>query len=70
MLVNYKVYRTLCSIYEITNISILVDERVELEHRFTRFIFSVISKNKNIIDIKASKCNLRNNSITFNFKTF
>jgi len=70
MFVDYKVYRTLCSIYEIANTSILVNERAKLEHRLTRFIISVILRNKNIIDIKASKCNLRNNLIISNFETF
>jgi len=70
MRVNYKVYRTLCSIYKIANISTLINKRAKLAHRLTRSIISIISKNKNIIDIKVSKCNLRNNLITFNFETF
>jgi len=70
MLVNYKVYRTLCSIYEIIDTSTLVNERAKLEHRLTRSTTSVILENKNIIDIKVLKCSLRNNLITFNSKTF
>ena len=70
MFVNYKMYRTLCSIYEIVDISTLVNKRTKLEHRLTRSIINVILRNKNIIDIKALKCSSRNNSITFNFKTF
>ena len=70
MFVNYKMYRTLCLIYEIANILIFVNKKVKLKHRFTHFIISVILRNKNIINVKTLKCNLRNNLIIFNSKTF
>jgi len=63
-------YRMLYLIYKIANTSTLVNKRVKLEHRLTHFIISVILKNKNIIDIKTLRYNLRNNLITFNFETF
>ena len=68
--VNYKIYRVLCSIYKIASISTLVDKRAKLEYRLIYFIISIISKNKNIINIKASKYNSKNNLIVFNFEIF
>jgi len=57
-------------IYKIANTLTLVDKRAKLEYRLTRSIISVILRNKNIIDMKVLKYNLRNNLIIFNFETF
>jgi hypothetical protein len=70
MLVNYKVYRILCSIYKIIDTSIFVNKSTKLKYQLTYSIISIILKNKNIIDIKTLKNNLKNNLITFNFKIF
>jgi len=68
--VNYKIYRTLYLIYKIVDTSIFVDKRAKLEYQLIRSIISIISKNKNIINIKISKYSLKNNLIVFNFEIF
>ncbi len=63
-------YRILCSIYKISNISIFVNKRAKLEYQLIYSIISVILKNKKVIDIKILKCYLKNNLIVFNFEKF
>jgi hypothetical protein len=69
MLVNYKVYQTMCLIYKIEKTSILRNKKIKTRHRFTHFTTKVILKKKNIIKLKALKCLLKSILIASSFNT-